>query len=111
MSRCLSIRNFDDFDFKMPDSCCAVSCQNRREGKNRSLSFYNIPSRKTPIEQRRRKEWIRALRRDDWKSWTEEQISKQKVCSEHFISGKLAYDLFIFVLQFKHVEEENDCGV
>lgn len=60
--------------FNIPDSCCAVNCQNRREGKTRNIPFYKIPSKPTPIKQRRRREWIRALRREDWKSWSYEQI-------------------------------------
>ena len=71
----------------MPDSCCAVYCTNRREGRNKHLPFYSIPSKRTAIGRRRRKEWMQALRRDDWRTWSEEKISKQKVCGEHFISG------------------------
>ena len=48
-----------------------------------------MPSKNTPIERRRRADWMRALRREDWKTWTDAQISKQKVCGSHFISGKL----------------------
>jgi len=59
------------------------------EVNSRVLPFYKIPSKNTPIERRRRAEWMRALRREDWKTWTDAQISKQKVCGCHFISGKL----------------------
>lgn len=43
----------------MSNSSWAVYCQNRRSGKNPNTIFSNIPSRKTTIEVRRRKEWIR----------------------------------------------------
>ena len=73
----------------MPDSCCIVNCGNRRIGELKYMPFYRIPNRKTPIEQRRRLAWIKAVDRDDWKTWTEHQISRAKVCGAHFLSGMI----------------------
>lgn len=73
----------------MPDTCCAVGCTHRREGVNKTLTFYNIPSRKTPFEKKRREDWIQAIKRADWDRWSYDQISKAKICAAHFISGKI----------------------
>ena len=73
--------------YSMVRSCCAVGCTNRQGGEKANLSFYRIPRGKTPTELLRRKEWIRVIRRDDWKTWSQEKISKAFICSEHFISG------------------------
>ena len=71
----------------MPRTCCAVGCTNRKTGEKKEVPFYKMPKGSTPIEKRRRKDWIRALRREDWKTWSEEQISNAFVCGEHFILG------------------------
>ena len=73
---------------KMPKSCCAVGSSNRKEKEKKTLPFYNIPKGKTPIEKKRRDEWIRAIRREDWKAWSHGKILKACICGEHFISGK-----------------------
>ncbi|XP_065054555.1 peroxynitrite isomerase THAP4-like [Rhopilema esculentum] len=72
----------------MVRSCCAVGCANRQEGEKKNLTFYRIPKGRTPIEKRRRQDWLRAIRRDDWRTWSDEKISKAFICAEHFISGK-----------------------
>ncbi|XP_056152613.1 uncharacterized protein LOC130127078 isoform X4 [Lampris incognitus] len=76
----------------MPHSCCAVGCTNRKDGKNKHLHFYRVPKGKTPFEKRRRQAWIHAIRREDWKMWSEDQISNAKICGEHFISGERSDD-------------------
>lgn len=70
----------------MPTSCCAVGCT-KKHSKEVDLSFYKIPARKTPFEARRRRDWIRAINRKDWDSWTPEMISKERICGAHFVSG------------------------
>jgi len=77
----------------MPQSCCAVGCANRKIGAKKSLPFYNIPKGKSPIERRRREAWIKAICREDWKTWSEDKISKAKICAEHFVTG--SYHAFI----------------
>ena len=72
----------------MPDSCCVVNCSNRRVGKLKSMPFYRLPKGKTPIEKRRRAAWIAAVDREDWKGWSEEQMSRSRVCGSHFVSGR-----------------------
>ena len=71
----------------MPTSCCVVDCSNKHTGRS-SLKFYRIPRGKTPFERKRRQAWIRAINRKDWDTWSEERISKQRVCGAHFLSGK-----------------------
>eukprot|EP00794_Sanderia_malayensis_P006493 gene6493-7237_t len=76
----------------MPQSCGAVGCTNRKIGDKKGLPFYNILKGKTPIEKRRREAWIKAIRREDWKKWPEEHISKAKICAEHFVTGRRSDD-------------------
>ena len=71
----------------MPESCCIVGCTNRRS-KESDLPFYSIPKGKTPFEKRRRIAWIKAVNRKDWEGWSEDKISKQKICGEHFLKSK-----------------------
>ena len=66
---------------KMPSSCCAVGCSNRKSSE-KELLFYRIPSEKDP---ERRQSWIDAVGRKDW---SQEKINNARLCSEHFISGK-----------------------
>lgn len=53
------------YHIKMPDSCCIINWSNRRSGKNKSLSFYIIPKGKTPLEKRRRREWMKVVGREN----------------------------------------------
>ncbi|XP_057210654.1 uncharacterized protein LOC130566860 isoform X2 [Triplophysa rosa] len=69
-------------------SCCAVGCQNRKS-VNSGLKFYRIPSTCTPFNANRRRLWIQAIRRADWK---EDQIKNARLCSSHFISGEVSMD-------------------
>ena len=73
-------------NFKMATSCCVVNC---RIGilKDSKLPFYRIPSNKTAIGARRRREWLKAINRSDWDTWTPERISKERVYGSHFLSG------------------------
>ena len=73
----------------MPQTCCAVGCANIKTGEKKEMPFYKMPKGSTPIEERRRQDWIRALRREDWKTWSQAQISNAFVCGEHFILGLL----------------------
>ena len=78
----------------MVTSCCAVGCTNRRTGHSIKKPFYKIPGKKTPFAQRRRVDWINAIKRDDWKNWTYEQISNASICGDHFIGGMINYISF-----------------
>ena len=62
--------------------------------ENRNLHFFKIPCKNTPFEQRRRHDWLQAIKRDDWKhpGWTESRINQQRVCSSHFVSGERSDD-------------------
>ena len=75
--------------------CCVPGCHNNREKPEcKEMHFYKIPAHtsKIPIEQRRRKDWIKAVRRFDWEKnkdkWPDTRIDKQVVCSAHFVSGE-----------------------
>ena len=67
----------------MVESCCAVGCSQRRV-KCCGITFYRIPKGKTPTEARRRQDWIKAISRDQC---SEEQISRARICGNHFVSG------------------------
>ena len=62
---------------KMPDSCCAVGCSNRRS-KGSTLKFYRIPFGSDDKSLKLRKKWVTA---------TEKQIDNARICSAHFSSG------------------------
>ena len=67
----------------MPQSCCAVGCSQRRI-KGCGIPFYRTPIGKTAFEALRRRDWIKAINRDQW---NEEQISHARICGNHFASG------------------------
>ena len=69
----------------MPESCCAVGCT-YRYSKEKKIPMYSMPSSKSPWEINRRKLWIKAIRREDWKDWTYDKISRARICGQHFIS-------------------------
>ncbi|XP_057310068.1 uncharacterized protein LOC130648066 [Hydractinia symbiolongicarpus] len=77
--------------FDMPDSCCAIQCENRRDGSNKELSFYRFPTNKTEKTKKRRKRWIAALRRKNWPE-SEIQVDNARICSAHFVTGKKSDD-------------------
>ena len=47
----------------MAKSCCAVGWSQRRV-KCCGIPFYRIPKGKTPSEAQRRRDWIKAINRD-----------------------------------------------
>ncbi|CAM1293284.1 Uncharacterised protein r2_g235 [Pycnogonum litorale] len=63
----------------MPDTCCAINCNNDRDS---GVSLYRIPA-----DPERSNRWIAAIRRDKWEhnKWT-------RLCSQHFISGAKSDD-------------------
>lgn len=70
----------------MVDYCCAPGCQNSR-GKTKK-SFYRIPK-----DPERRNKWIAAIKRarsvlNKTERW-EPTSNGFRLCSDHFISGKL----------------------
>ena len=58
----------------MDTSCRIVNCTNKHT-KDIKLPFDTIPSCKTPIWARHRKEWSKAINRSDWDTWSTETIS------------------------------------
>ena len=77
----------------MPSACCAVGCANRKS-KCPNLEFYRIPPKRN---MERRKKWLSAIKRTDW---PENLINNARLCSEHFISGKLTDCVNIFEFLF-----------
>ena len=63
----------------MPNSCCAVACSNRKS-KDTELQFYRFPK-----DQKRRKLWLHAVKRDSWGD--NKSLKYARLCSAHFISG------------------------
>ena len=71
----------------MPTTCAVVGCHNR-QSKHCQISFYRFPK-----EKERRRRWIAFVSRknSDGSAW--EPGNGDRVCSEHFITGKKS-DLF-----------------
>ena len=46
--------------------------------------FYKIPKGKTSFEARCRLGWVKTINRNQW---SEEQISRTRICGHHFVSG------------------------
>ncbi|XP_066941611.1 uncharacterized protein [Macrobrachium rosenbergii] len=62
----------------MPSSCCAIGCKNRHVSGS-SKRFFRFP--KADIE--RRKRWIQAIGRINWKP-----NDGSRICSDHFVFGQ-----------------------
>ena len=65
--------------------CSGYGCYNRsadKSCKERGITFHLFPNRKNPRDEARKKEWIKAVRRDGW-----EPSKFSRLCSEHFIAS------------------------
>ena len=62
----------------MVNICCIIGCT-RRSDREKNLHFYTIPKGKTPFEEKRRRDWLLAIKREDWNKpeWTMERINKR----------------------------------
>ena len=76
---------------KMPGSCCAVGCSNRRS-KGSTLKFYRIPFGSDDKSLKLRKKWVTAIKQD---KWTEKQIDNARICSAYFF---VRYSVYYFML-------------
>ena len=65
----------------MPTTCCAVNCANRHS-RATTVTFHRFPE-----DPERRRLWIRAISRDKW-----ELKDHNRICSDHFVSGKPSKD-------------------
>ena len=72
----------------MPDTCCTVGCQNKRNTNNPEVCFYRFPSDKTKETKERRKKWIAAVKREKWPE-SDSQIDNTRLCSAHFVTDEL----------------------
>ena len=75
----------------MVNFCAVIGCAKRAD-RDKGTSFYRLPSIIThqgeqtrQLSERRRREWLSAIRRQDIKP---ENYEHTRVCSDHFISGK-----------------------
>ncbi|KAK3085740.1 hypothetical protein FSP39_008054 [Pinctada imbricata] len=75
----------------MPNSCFVKGCKNRADGVQ-VRSFYAIPAIITHQDQKtlklslkRRQKWIAAIGRE------KAATKYSKVCSDHFITGKMLH--------------------
>ena len=71
----------------MPNSCFAPGCSNRKSTDNKLL-FYRLPK-----DERRRKLWLNAIKRD---KVNDALLVNARLCSHHFIGGK-------FILLFGNI--------
>ena len=72
----------------MPHYCCITDCYNNSDKPEcKNLRFYIMPKGKTPIEKKRRHDWLKAIKRKDFDRKTDQQINNFRVCSAHFVSG------------------------
>lgn len=71
-------------------SCCAIGCKNRH-GQSKEIRFYRIPSMSTPFNVERRGLWLKAINRSNW---SDASIRNARICSVHFISGKILHTFF-----------------
>ena len=67
---------------EMPFSCCAIDCVSRYN-KRKGVKLFRVPSGKSVACKKKRRAWIRAIRR---KNWAPNKHSR--ICSLHFISGR-----------------------
>ena len=67
--------------FNMPKSCAAVGCSNRAD-PGTAVKFY-----KFPVADERRKLWVAAMRRENWKP-----TDSSRICSDHFVGAEKSND-------------------
>uniref|UniRef100_A0A8C6WIF5 THAP-type domain-containing protein n=1 Tax=Neogobius melanostomus TaxID=47308 RepID=A0A8C6WIF5_9GOBI len=65
----------------MPETCCAVGCNNVRDPVA-GISLYRIPK-----EKERREKWLAAIDRKSPDGGKWEPSAYQRLCSQHFASG------------------------
>ena len=70
----------------MPSSCCAIDCVSRYS-KKKGVKLFRIPSGKSVARKKKRRAWIRAIRRENWVP-----NKHSRICGLHFISGRPSRD-------------------
>ena len=73
---CLLVGKSEGQSFEI--SCCAYGCVNRH-GNRKGLGFFRFPV----LPEGRRRQWIAAVKRKDWKP-----TKHTRICEEHFTTGK-----------------------
>ena len=74
--------------------CCVYGCTNCYS--TGGLKFYRTPTGLRPFQSNWRRLWLQAIKRVDW---IEDIIKNARVCSAHFISGKVIYLAYSLILQ------------
>ena len=64
----------------------------QKKGSKSNISYYKIPFGTDPESLSLKKRWIAAIRRENW---TDDQTDNSRICSKHFISGKLKKTLMV----------------
>ena len=75
---CLLIGKGEGQSFEMVVSCCAYGCVNCH-GNRKGLGFFRFPV----LPEGRRRQWIAAVKRKDWKP-----TKHTRICEEHFTTCK-----------------------
>lgn len=93
-----SLRSKLQKSLKMVNFCAVYGCSNR-SNRERNRSFFRIPAiiyhsdEKTKnLSRERRQRWLAMIQRQDL---TDSQIVSTRICSDHFISGKLFHEIML----------------
>jgi len=76
----------------MVNFCAVFGCSNR-SNRNKDKRFFRIPTVKSNVgdnlkllQKQRQSEWVKRIKREDL---TSAKYANARVCSDHFVSGKM----------------------
>ena len=76
----------------MVNFCAVFGCSNR-SNRNKDKRFFRIPTVKSNVgdnlkllQKQRQSEWVKRIKREDL---TPAKYANARVCSDHFVSGKM----------------------
>ena len=76
----------------MVNFCAIFGCSNR-SNRNKDKRFFRIPTVKSNVgdnlkllQKQRQSEWVKRIKREDL---TPVKYANARVCSDHFVSGKM----------------------
>lgn len=80
----------------MVNTCCVFGCKNRAS-PNSDVAFHRFPKESNScgkemkeLQRKRRMAWFSKVKRENV---TKAQLNTLRICSDHFISGKLCYEI------------------